>query len=99
MAPADLSVLVGWCAVLAGQLQAQRDSEGLAGRLRARLVGTGLLPGGASEREFRQAVSDLNHRLRHAAGEYPGPPPCLPVGPVVEWPPVGGGPVPPGDCG
>jgi len=80
-------------------MQAQRVPQELAGRLRARLVGTGLLPGGASEWEFRQAVSDLNHRLRHAAGEYPGPPLCLPVGPVVEWPPVGGGPGPTGDGG
>jgi len=84
-------VLIGWCAVLEGQLQAQRVPEGLAGRLRPRLVGAGLLPEGASEREFRQGVSDLNHRLRHAAGEYPGRPPCLPVGLMSQWPMAGGG--------
>jgi len=38
--------------------------------MRARLVGAGLLSEGASEREFQQAVTDLNHRLRHAAGEH-----------------------------
>lgn len=52
-------MLIGWCAVLEGQLQAQRVPEGLAGRLRPRLVGAGLLPEGASEREFRQGVNDL----------------------------------------
>lgn len=81
---ADLSVLVGWCAVLEGALQAQRVPEALAERLRARLVDAGLLPAGASERAFRQAVNDLNHRLRYADGEYPEPPPSLPVGPLVQ---------------
>jgi len=76
---ADLSVLVGWCGVLEGALQAQRVPEALAERLRARLVDAGLLPAGASEQAFRQAVSDLNHRLRYTAGEYPEPPPSRPV--------------------
>ena len=79
VAAADLSVLVGWCGVLEGALHAQRVPEALAERLRARLVDAGLLPAGAPEQAFRQAVNDLNHRLRYTAGEYPEPPPSRPV--------------------
>lgn len=91
MAAEDLSVLIGWCAVLEGQLQAQRMPAELAGRWRDQLVGAGLLTTASSEQEFRQAVNDLNHRLRYAAGEYAAPPVSRPVGPLVQWPPAGGG--------
>jgi hypothetical protein len=39
----------------------------------------GLLEPDATERDLRQAVSDLNHRLRYALGEYDEPPSSLPV--------------------
>lgn len=33
------------------------------------------------ERDLRQAISDLNQRLRYAAGEYDSPPPPVPLPP------------------
>lgn len=79
VAAADLSVLVGWCAVVEGALHAERVPEALLERLRVRLVDAGLLPAESSQQAFRQAVNDLNHRLRYAAGEYPDRPPSRPV--------------------
>jgi hypothetical protein len=34
---------------------------------------------GATDRGFRQALNDLNHRLRYALGEYDDPPQPMPV--------------------
>jgi hypothetical protein len=48
-------------------------------RLRRRFEHAGLLPESADERVFRQAINDMNHRLRYALGEYADPPPQVPV--------------------
>lgn len=48
--------------------------EGLSRRIRDRLERVGLLRAGGTERDLRQSISDLNHRLRYALGEYDEPP-------------------------
>lgn len=68
LAPAELSVLIGWCAVVQGQLQAQRVPVGLAGRLRARLVGAGLLPG------YCRAGRRTGSSGRRSSSQRPQPP-------------------------
>lgn len=75
----DLAVLIGLLAVLEGELGAGEVPQHLVGRLRDRFARKGLLEPGASDRDLRQAISDLNHRLRYALGEYRELPPQLPV--------------------
>ncbi|BCY09901.1 hypothetical protein [Actinoplanes sp. L3-i22] len=75
----DLAALIGLLAVLEGEIAAGEVSDHLADRLRDRLGRAGLGGTGRAERELRQAISDLNHRLRYALGEYHQPPESLPV--------------------
>ncbi|MFI7609122.1 hypothetical protein ACIBTV_28945 [Micromonospora sp. NPDC049366] len=75
----DLAVLIGVLAVLEGELMVGDVPEHLTDRLRDRFAREGLLDPRASERAFRQAINDLNHRLRYGLGEYPEPPTRLPV--------------------
>jgi hypothetical protein len=70
----DLAVLIGLLAVLEAELMADEVSEHQARRLRDRFVREGLLSEQATPRQLRQAINDLNHRLRYALGEYPEPP-------------------------
>jgi hypothetical protein len=49
-------------------------SQHLSDRIRHRLQGVNLLTLGATDRDLRQALNDLNHRLRYALGEYEKPP-------------------------
>lgn len=78
---ADLAVLAGWLAVVEGELMAATGSvpADLAGRLRQRLEDAGLLADNADERALRQAINDVNHRLRYALGEYTTPLAAVPV--------------------
>jgi hypothetical protein len=62
-------VLIGLLAVLAGALVADDVGEHLADRLRQRFVRIGLMDAMAGSRELRQAINDLNQRLRYARGE------------------------------
>ena len=48
-------------------------SHHLSDRIRHRLESVMLLEPGGTERDLRQAIYDLNHRLRHALGEYEEP--------------------------
>jgi hypothetical protein len=75
----DLSALIGMLAVLEGHLMTGEVSERLAGRLKDRLERVGLVEAGATERQLRQSISNLNHRLRYALGEYDDPPHPMPV--------------------
>ncbi|MEV4199629.1 hypothetical protein [Micromonospora globbae] len=76
----DLAVLIGVLAVLEGSLMGDGDvPEHLTERLRHRFAREGLLDPEASERAFRQAINNLNHRLRYGLGEYPELPPPIPV--------------------
>ncbi|HEX5512412.1 MAG TPA: hypothetical protein VFX41_11910 [Actinomycetales bacterium] len=75
----DLAVLIGVLAMLEGELGAGEVPRHLVGKLQDRFARKGLLEPGASNRDLRQAISDLNHRLRYGLGEYPQLPPQLPV--------------------
>jgi hypothetical protein len=75
----DLAALIGVLAVIEGELMAGEVSQYLSGRIRDRLERVQLLEPGGSERDLRQSISDLNHRLRYALGEYSEPPRPLPV--------------------
>jgi hypothetical protein len=66
----DLSALVGLLAVIEGELMVGEISQHLSGRIRYRLESVMILEPGGTERDLRQAINDLNHRLRYALGEY-----------------------------
>jgi hypothetical protein len=55
-------------ALLEGELMTGGVSQRLSRRIRDRLDVDGI------ERDLRQSISDLNHRLRYALGEYDEPP-------------------------
>ena len=70
----DLTALIGLLAVLEGELMAGEVSRHLSGRIQHRLQSAAVLESEATERQLRQAINDLNHRLRYALGEYDEPP-------------------------
>lgn len=70
----DLAALIGLLALLEGELMAGAVPESLSRRIRDRLERVGILRSGGSERNLHQSISDLNHRLRYALGEYDDPP-------------------------
>ncbi|GGL21491.1 hypothetical protein GCM10012284_65110 [Mangrovihabitans endophyticus] len=70
----DVAALIGLLALLEGELMAGGVPEHLSRRIRDRLERVGLLGAAGTERDLRQSISDLNHRLRYALGEYDEPP-------------------------
>ncbi|MDQ7993689.1 MAG: hypothetical protein REI45_13550 [Propionicimonas sp.] len=76
----DVEALIGWLAVVEGEVWGGAGPERLIARLRQRFERVGLLSESDDERAFRQAVSDMNQRLRFALGEYADPPAPVPVG-------------------
>jgi hypothetical protein len=66
----DLAALVGLLALLEGEIWAGGVSSHLRGRIGHRLAQAALVGTAPGERELRQAINDLNHRLRYALGEY-----------------------------
>jgi hypothetical protein len=66
----DLAALIGLLATLEGEIWADAVSPHLRDRIAGRLAREGLLGSSPAERELRQAINDLNHRLRYALGEY-----------------------------
>ena len=77
--PSDLAALIGLLATLEGHSMGGGIDQHLVAALLSRLESDGLVSQGASERDLRQALNDLNHRLRFALGEYDEPPTSLPV--------------------
>ena len=75
----DLAVLIGVLAVLEGELRVGEVPDHLAERLRDRFARKDLLRDGDSSRALRQAINDLNHRLRYGLGEYVEMPTPVPV--------------------
>ena len=71
--------MIGLLAVLEGEIWAGEVSPHLRDRIGHRLTGEALVGPSPAERRLRQAISDLNHRLRYALGEYDELPPPLPV--------------------
>jgi hypothetical protein len=75
----DLAVLIGVLAVLEGELMVGGVPDHLADRLGDRFARVDLLRDGGSSRALRQAINDLNHRLRYGLGEYVELPTPVPV--------------------
>jgi hypothetical protein len=77
----DAEVLIGVLAVLEGAIWSGDLDERIAGKVAERFVQQGLLVAEHDQRHLRQAINDLNHRLRYTAGEYEHPPASIPLPP------------------
>lgn len=78
----DIAALIGVLAVREGELSGTQDADEIpvwAAHLAQRLSRDGLLPSNADWRELRQALSNLNQRLRYVLGEYDEPPDAMPL--------------------
>ena len=70
----DAAALIGILAVLEGGHLAGDLDEHVSRRLGERLHRVGMLGKHWHSRELRQALNDMNHRVRYALGEYDDPP-------------------------
>jgi hypothetical protein len=70
----DVAAMIGLLAVLEGEVLSRETSSHLVRRLSRHLARDGLLPAHADEQGLARALSDMNHRLRVARGEYDGVP-------------------------
>jgi hypothetical protein len=77
----DVKVLIGVLAILEGAVWSGDLDKWTTTRVADRFAQQGLLAADHDERELRQAINDLNQRLRYAAGEYDSPPPPIPLPP------------------
>ena len=77
----DASVLIGILAILEGEIWAGQLDEWTTGKVAERFVQQGLLDADYNERDLRQAIADMNQRIRYAAGEYDTPPSPVPLPP------------------
>jgi hypothetical protein len=77
----DAKVLIGVLAILEGAIWAGDLGEQITGKVAERFVQQGLLTAGYDQRDLRQAINDMNHRLRYAAEEYDSPPSPIPLPP------------------
>ena len=73
----DASVLIGILAILEGAIWAGQLDESTTSKIAERFVQQGLLSADYDQRDLRQAIGDMNQRIRHAAGEYDAPPPSI----------------------
>ena len=80
----DVRLLIGMLAVLEGFALAGELPPRIADKLIDRFIRLSLLEPGATPKDLRQALNDLNHRLRYVLGEYPHP---LDPVPVPDWVP------------
>ena len=77
----DAGVLIGMLAILEGAIWGGSFDEWTASKVADRFVQQGLLAADYDQRDLRQAIGDLNQRLRYAAGEYDSPPQSIPLPP------------------
>jgi hypothetical protein len=77
----DAAVLIGILAILEGEIWADSFDGQTAGKIAERFAEQGLLAGDYDQRDLRQALGDLNQRLRYAAGEYDSQPESIPLPP------------------
>jgi hypothetical protein len=75
----DAAVLIGILAILEGAIWGGSLDERTTRKIGERFVQQGLLTADHDERDLRQAINDLNQRLRYAAGEYDSPPQPTPL--------------------
>lgn len=75
----DATTLVGLLAYVEGALLDGSVTEHWARKLHDRFVRDGLLPPVSTDRDVRQVLNDVNHRLRYAIGDYPDPPSSVSV--------------------
>jgi hypothetical protein len=77
----DAEVLIGILAILEGAIWGGSLDAWTTSKVAERFVQQGLLAAGHDEHELRQAINDMNQRLRYAAGEYGSLPPSVPLPP------------------
>ena len=77
----DANVLVGILAILEGTIWAGQLDERTMSKVAERFVQQGLLDADHDQRDLRQAIGDMNQRIRYAAGEYDTPPASMPLPP------------------
>ena len=77
----DASVLIGILAISEGVIWAGQLDEQTTSNVAGRFVEQGLLGADYDQRDLRQAINDMNQRIRYAAGEYDTPPSSIPLPP------------------
>jgi hypothetical protein len=77
----DAEVLIGILAILEGSIWGGSLDAWTISKVAERFVQHGLLAAGHDEDDLRQAIGDMNQRLRYAVGEYDSPPPSVPLPP------------------
>ena len=77
----DANVLIGILAILEGAIWVGQLDERTTGKVADRFVRQGLLGADHDQRDLRQVISDMNQRIRYAAGEYDTPPSPIPLPP------------------
>lgn len=75
----DAEVLIGILAILEGVVWGGQLDEWVTSKVAERFVQAGLLAADHNQRDLRQAINDLNQRMRYAVGEYESPPPSIPL--------------------
>jgi hypothetical protein len=74
LAKRDVAALIGILALLEGEHLAGSLDDRLGRRIAQRLEVVDLLADGSQSVALRQALNDMNHRLRYALGECDEPP-------------------------
>jgi hypothetical protein len=77
----DAEVLIGILAIVEGAIWGGSLDAWTTSKIAERFVQQGLLAAGHDERELRQAIGNMNQRLRYAAGEYDSLPPSVTLPP------------------
>ena len=77
----DANVLTGILAILEGAIWTGQLDELITGKVAERFVREGLLGAGYDQLDLRQAINDMNQRIRYALGEYDTPPSSIPLPP------------------
>jgi hypothetical protein len=77
----DAEVLIGILAILEGAILGGSLDAWTTTKIAELYVQQGLLAADHDQRDLRQAIGDMNQRLRYAAGEYDSPPPPIPLSP------------------
>jgi len=77
----DADVLIGILAILEGAIWTGQLDEWTMGKVAERFVREGLLGADYDQRDLRQAINDMNQRIRFAAGEDQTPPSSIPLPP------------------